>query len=95
MDDQPDDNPVDKGHAVVETVGYGMLPERLKKQIKKMEQQLRKEGIDTHRLACAHWVGMTQEEFDEKNVCERKRLTVCFEKSNWKRTRKLWNLIIF
>lgn len=47
MDDQPDDNPVDKGHAVVETVGYGMLPERLKKQIKKMEQQLRKEGIDT------------------------------------------------
>lgn len=67
MDDQPDDNPVDKGHAVVETVGYGMLPERLKKQIKKMEQQLRKEGIDTHRLACAHWVGMTQEEFDEKN----------------------------
>ena len=47
MDDQPDDNPFDKGHAVVETVGYGMLPERLKKQIKKMEQQLRKEGIDT------------------------------------------------
>jgi hypothetical protein len=35
-----------------------------------------------------------EEEFDEKNVCERKRLTVCFEKSNWKRTRKLWNLII-
>ena len=64
MDDQPDDNPVDKGHAVVETVGYGMLPERLKKQIKKMEQQLRKEGIDT---LTGLPVGTTQEEFDEKN----------------------------
>ena len=64
MDDQPDDNPVDKGHAVVETVGYGMLPERLKKQIKKMEQQLRKEGIDP---LTGLRVGMTQEEFDEKN----------------------------
>lgn len=64
MDDQPDDNPVDKGHAVVETVGYGMLPERLKKQIKKMEQQLRKEGIDT---LTGLPVGMAQEEFDEKN----------------------------
>ena len=89
MDDQPDDNPVDKGCVVVDTVGYAMLPESLKMQI--WEQQLRKDGID---ILTGLPVGMTQEEFDEKNVCERKRLTVCFEKSNWKRTRKLWNLII-
>jgi len=62
MDDQPDDNPVDKGHAVVETVGYGMLPDSLKMQI--LEQQLRKEGIDT---LTGLPVGITQEEFDEKN----------------------------
>lgn len=45
MYDQPDDNPVDKGYVVAETVGYVMLPDSLKMQI--LEQQLRKEGIDT------------------------------------------------
>ena len=62
MDDQPDDNPVDKGCVVVDTVGYAMLPESLKMQI--WEQQLRKDGID---ILTGLPVGMTQEEFDEKN----------------------------
>ena len=62
MYDQPDDNPVDKGYVVVETVGYVMLPDSLKMQI--LEQQLRKEGIDT---LTGLPVGITQEEFDENN----------------------------
>lgn len=63
MDDQPDDNPVDKGYVVVETVWT--LPERLQKQLlKQQNQQLRQEGIDP---LTGLRVRMTEEEFDEKN----------------------------
>ena len=63
MDDQPDDNPVDKGYVVVETVWR--LPEIFQKQLlKQQNQQLRQEGIDP---LTGLRVRMTEEEFDEKN----------------------------